>query len=275
MNLLNREIKVAAIQMDCNLVEINENLVKSEKLIEKAVSKGAQLIVLPEFFNTGYRVEEKDETVGEEIPGDLTEQLTAISKKHNVIIVAAIIEKSKLDGVHYDTAFIVSSKGLEAKYRKNYLWDQENIRFRKGQEYVVSKIGEATIGLQICYEIGFPEGARILTLSGANILIYPSAFGKARLHVWDIASRARAIENGCFVIAANRIGTEKEETHFGGHSRIISPDGEILASLQDEEGVIVATINLDEVTQQRKKVPYLKDLNIPNTIEHLKKFNNL
>lgn len=138
-----------------------------------------------------------------------------IAKELDIILVSCITEESIVDGVLYDTAVIVDKSGLQCSYRKIYLWDQENVRFAQGQNYQTYSIENLNIGLQICYEVGFPEGARILTLQGANLLIYPSAFGNARLYAWDIATRARALENGCFVIAANRIGTEKMKPLLG------------------------------------------------------------
>jgi predicted amidohydrolase len=115
--------------------------------------------------------------------------------------------------------------------------------------------------MQICYEVGFPEGSRILTLSGADIVVYPSAFGKARLYAWDVATRSRALENGIYVIACNRTGTEKGETTFGGTSRIVNPEGKILAEASQEDEVILSEIDLDVVARQRRTIPYLRDLN--------------
>ncbi|MFP3918045.1 carbon-nitrogen hydrolase family protein [Lysinibacillus telephonicus] len=264
--------KVAAIQMNCVLGNKEENLNKAYSLITNAAKKQAKLIVLPELFSTGYRVEEKDLELAERFPGDTIDWMKNIAKELDIILVSCITEESIVDGVLYDTAVIVDKSGLQCSYRKIYLWDQENVRFAQGQNYQTYSIENLNIGLQICYEVGFPEGARILTLQGANLLIYPSAFGNARLYAWDIATRARALENGCFVIAANRIGTEKDETTFGGHSRIIDPTGKILAEALDDEEIIIAEIDLSLVKEQRRTIPYLRDLNIPLVISEFNKF---
>jgi predicted amidohydrolase len=243
--------------------DVEKNLEKANLLIDEAVVKGATLLVLPELFNTGYRVEESDVELAEEIPGLTTDWLINHAKKHGIYLATAILEKGNCKGLVYDTAILVGPGGLIGSYRKTHLWDKENIRFTKGEDFPVFKTPIGTIGLQICYEVGFPEGARLLALKGADILLYPSAFGIARQYAWDIATRARALENGAFVIASNRTGIEKEETVFGGCSRIIDPTGRVLSEATDEDEVIIAQIDLQKVIHQRREIPYLRDLNRP------------
>ena len=190
------KLTVAAVQMNAVPYDLPGNLNKAEELINRAIKKNSKLIVLPELFNTGYRVEDRDTELAEEIPGYTTTWLEQIAKKHNIYLSAAILEKTEIKGIIYDTAVLVGPGGLLGSYRKTHLWDVENIRFTKGDDFPVFKTPIGNIGIQICYEIGFPEGARILALKGADIVLYPSAFGKARRYAWDIASRARALENG-------------------------------------------------------------------------------
>lgn len=187
-----------------------------------------------------------------------------ICKQHNVYLVGSMLERSKVRGVVYDTAVVVGPNGLIGSYQKNYLWQTENLRFAEGKDYQVFQLDFSTLGVQICYEIGFPEGARKLTLQGADILVYPSAFAKERSYAWDIATRARALENGLFVIAANRSGVEKDDTEFAGLSRIIDPQGKVLAEAENEYDVIIALIDLTKVEKQRKAIPYLRDLKLKN-----------
>jgi predicted amidohydrolase len=254
-------IKVAAIQMNCIPGDKKANLNKAKNLVDVAVERGAQLIVLPELFNTGYRVEEMDVELAENIPGETTNWMHQIAKKHNVYLVGALLEKGMSNGIIYDTAVLVNANGFIGKYRKTHLWDVENTRFAKGEEFPIFETPWGKIGLQICYEVGFPEGARVLTLKGADILIYPSAFGKARLYAWDLATRARALENGAYIIASNRTGTEKGETIFGGHSRIVDPCGNVIVQAEHEDDVVVTEIDFQKVIDQRRTIPYLRDLN--------------
>ncbi|RFU66670.1 carbon-nitrogen hydrolase family protein [Peribacillus glennii] len=253
--------KVAAIQMNCELGNKKVNLERAYNLITKAVKQGAKLVVIPELFNTGYRTEEDDISLAETIPGETTNWMAEVSKELNITLVGCIMEQGKQKGLVYDTSIVTSTEGIVGTYRKTHLWDHENIRFTKGDNLPVFELEWGNLGMQICYEVGFPEGARTLALKGADIIVYPSAFGQARLYAWELATRARALENGCYVIAANRTGTEKGETVFGGHSRIINPKGEVLIQATQENDVIIAEIDINEVVQQRREIPYLRDLN--------------
>jgi predicted amidohydrolase len=252
---------VAAIQMNCTLGDLQANLQKAGRLLASAAGKGVRLAVLPELFNTGYRVEERDVQLSEPIPGPTTEWMVKQSRKSDMYLVAAILETGMSSGLVYDTAVLTGPEGVIGIYRKTHLWDQENTRFTKGDQFPVYPIGSYNLGMQICYEVGFPEGSRILTFNGADILAYPSAFGKARLYAWDIATRSRALENGAFVIASNRTGLEKGVTEFGGNSRIVDPAGTVLAEAVHEDDVITAELDLSMISEQRRTIPYLRDFN--------------
>lgn len=250
---------VASIQMNCIQGEKKFNLKIAKGLIENAIAQNARLIVLPELFSTGYLVESQDLLLAETIPGPTTNMLMAIAQKANVLIAGSIIEKGEARGTVYDTAFLIGPQGLIGTYRKINLWQKENIRFARGNEYPVFSTPIGKIGMQICYEIGFPEGARILTLKGADIILFPSAFGAPRLYAWDIASRARALENGSYIVASNRWGKEGN-IEFAGHSRIIAPNGDILVEAMGQDEVLISKVDLQEIARQRNQIPYLRDL---------------
>ncbi|SHI60494.1 carbon-nitrogen hydrolase family protein [Desulfofundulus thermosubterraneus] len=252
-------ITVAAVQMKCFPGNKEKNLQKALTLIDDARSKGAELIVLPELFLTGYRVEEEDLALAETIPGYAVEQLGKYAREKKVFLAGTIMEVGVKRGVVYNTAFLIGPDGLIGTYRKVHLWDREQLRWACGEEYPVFPTPFGRVGIQICYEVGFPESARILTLKGADMLLYPSAFGLPRLYAWDLATRSRALENGVFLIAANRSGQEKD-TQFAGHSRIVNPQGKVLAEAKNDDEAIVATVDLAEIAEQRRRIPYLKDL---------------
>jgi predicted amidohydrolase len=253
------KLKVASIQMNCELGDKEKNLAKAASLIKDAATKGAKMIVLPELFNTGYRVEESDVELAEKIPGSTTNFLEVLAAELDVYLITAILEEGTSKGVVYDTAILVGPNGFIGSYRKIHLWDTENTRFTKGEEYPVFDTRYGKVGMQICYEVGFPEGARILTLKGADIIFYPSAFGKARYYAWDLATRSRALENGVYVVASNRAGTEREETVFGGISRIIDPRGSVLSEAVTNDEIIISEVDLKEIVRQRRELPYLRD----------------
>lgn len=254
-----KKIKVALIQLKTKPYALDDNVNLALKFMQKAVKKGVELIVLPELFDCGYFVADKDLSFASDLSkANKTFQiLSDFALNHHIYIIACGIEKAnkKL----YDSAYIIDSKGkLLGKHRKMYLWNGEKERFSKGQVYEIFKLKfkeiSVKIGLQICYELGFGEGARILALKGAEILVYPSAFGKARAYNWDLLSRARALENSSFVLACNLSGAE-----FAGNSRIISPQGKIIKNAKKDNECIIAELDLNEIKEQKQAVPYLKD----------------
>ncbi len=255
-----KNVTVAAIQMDCVLGEKQPNLEKAAQYIKQAAGKGAELITLPELFSTGYRTEAEDRQLAEQIPGFTTEWLKDKSKTYHVYLAGAILEYDPVDEQIYDTCILTGPEGYIGKYRKTHLWDNEKERFSKGTDLPVFKTAIGTIGLQICYEIGFPEISRIMALKGAEIIVCTSAFGMPRLYAWELATQSRALENGAFLIAANRTGTDKGTT-FAGHSRIVNPQGSIFATLKEEEGYVIQTLNQEEILAQRERIPYLSDHN--------------
>jgi predicted amidohydrolase len=256
---------VAAVQMDCVLGDLEANLEKSEMLLAQAVERKAGWVIFPELFNTGYWVCGSDMALAEHIPDGFTARwMIAQAKKYGIIISAAILEHGEAEGVVHDTALTADKAGILGAYRKVHLWDSENTRFSNGCACPKPLVyGDLRIGTQICYEIGFPELSRIQALNGANVMIYPSAFGRARYYAWDIASRARALENGMFVIAVNRSGIDDNTVFFGGHSRIVAPDGSVIAEAGLDEEVLIAEIDIGEVEKNRRTIPYLRDLDRP------------
>ncbi|GAA6787124.1 carbon-nitrogen hydrolase family protein [Helicobacter pylori] len=276
-NPAKRILKTAVIQMQSKPYALSENLQLALNLAKEAHNKGASLIVLPELFDSGYCVNDKDADFGidlkaighggKTLKNESLSMLSGFAKSNKVHLVACSIEKT--DKKLYDSAYIIPSKGgIVGKHRKIYLWSDEKSRFKRGKKYEVFTLDfgdfSAKVGLQICYEIGFGVGANLLALQGAEVLIYPSAFGKARAYNWDLLSKARALENGCFVCACNHSGEEtntqlKQTLEFAGDSRIIAPNGKIIVQATKLNEVIIAEMDLNEVALQRQKIPYLQD----------------
>lgn len=252
------DLTVSVIQMDCILGDKERNLQHAAELIAVAAARGSKLIVLPEMFSTGYRVEERDKELAEPVPGATTAWLQGQAQLYGAYIAGGIIERDG-DAV-YDTAVIAGTDNYLFKYRKMHLWGGEPPRFGHGAELEAAELPFGKVGLLICYEIGFPEQARVLALKGAQLLIYTSAFGRARAYAWDVASRSRALENGAFVLACNRCGADLD-SEFGGLSRIVAPNASVLAGAgADGEAVVTAQLNLADVDKQRLAIPYLRDL---------------
>ncbi|NJE03750.1 nitrilase [Thermococcus sp. MV11] len=251
-------MKIAYVQMEPVLLEPEINYSKAEELIRTAVREGAQLIVLPELFDTGYNFEsrgEVEEVAGQIPDGPTTEFLMELSRELGVFIVAGTAEKDE-KGRLYNSAVMTGpiGSGYIGKYRKVHLFYREKLFFEPGNlGFHVFNIGIAKVGVMICFDWFFPESARTLALKGAEIIAHPSNL------VMPYAPRAmpiRALENRVYTVTANRIGEERG-LRFIGKSTIASPKAEVLAmGSEDKEEVAVVEADLELARSKR-----LNDMN--------------
>lgn len=258
--MVRKKLRGAVVQVDCQPGKVTENVELTLTLARNAISDHANVVVLPELFNTGYGFPEYDPALAEKIPGPTSQECQKLANETGALIVGAIIEKA---GNHlYDTAFICRPNRRIQTYRKVHLWKGEEKRFRPGRRLLPPVLFQgARVGVLICHDLRYAEAARTLALMGADILVYPSAFGAARFYSWDIQTRARAMENGVFAMFANRTGQDKD-IGFAGHSRIVDPYGKPLVDLA--EGVVgytTADIDLEQIRKARTEVPQLPQLN--------------
>ncbi len=279
-------VKVGLVQMSCT-DSPKENLSKATSLIREAAKKGAKIISLQEMFNTLYFCQTEDYApfdFAEPIPGKTTEKLSKLAKNLKVVIIAPMFEK-RTQGVYHNTAAVIDADGTYlGKYRKMHIPDDpgfyEKFYFTPGDlGFKVFKTKYATIGVLICWDQWYPEGARLTALQGAQILFYPTAIGwatsehdqsvRAAQHsAWETIQRSHAIANGVFVAVANRVGTEyapQSETglEFWGQSFIANPFGTLLAkgSSQKEE-ILLAECDLAQIDFYRQHWPFLRDRRI-------------
>jgi predicted amidohydrolase len=239
-------MRVGFVQFHPIFGNIGQNLSRVEAKLSRV---DADLLVLPELFNTGYFFSGRKQLrqLAEEIPGgETTRFLMGLSKKRKLAIVAGIAEKDK--GKIYNSSIFVNPRGDLHLYRKLHLFDREKRWFDAGNlKLKVISFRGAKIGLMICFDWIFPELARSLVLLGAEVLCHPS---NLVLQHCQRAMVTRSVENGIFIITANRVGTERqkgEEITFTGKSQITSPKGEILVSAPgNKESLGVADINLKE-----------------------------
>lgn len=251
-------MKVAYVQMEPVFLEPEANYSKAEELIRAAADEGAELIVLPELFDTGYNFRSREEVleVAGQIPdGPTTQFLMELSRELGVFIVAGTAEKDER-GRLYNSAVVTGpiGSGYIGKYRKVHLFYREKLFFEPGNlGFHVFNIGIAKVGVMICFDWFFPESARTLALKGADIIAHPSNL------VMPYAPRAmpiRALENRVYTITANRIGEERG-LRFIGKSTIASPKAEVLAmGSEDKEEVAVVEVDLPLARDKR-----LNDIN--------------
>jgi len=256
-------MRIALIQMNSRTAARDENVNRACDFIAEAASSKADLVVLPEFFNTEYFPQYRDYRYMDyaETDGGYTQtRIKAEARRHRIHIVSTIFELDR-PGLYYDTAMLISPKGeITAKYRKVHpaaLLSLEKIYFRGGASFPVFPLGEWTIGFSICYDNLFPESCRSLALRGAEIIIAPYATPVA--DPWENFLTTRALENGVFLAACNHVGREGD-WQMSGKSMIIDPLGKIIAKAGDtSEEIISAEFTREQVIQARRRFPLFRD----------------
>jgi deaminated glutathione amidase len=260
-------MRAAAVQLN-STDDIKRNRTTADRLFRAAASNGAELVVLPEKWNV-LGTDEQMAVAAESLDGPSIMWARSIAAELGVDLVAgSIVERVEGQEKTLNTSVHVGRDGeVRAVYRKIHMFDvevdgtvyRESDAEEPGEEIVVSGLaGEVGLGMSICYDLRFPELYRILALRGAEILAIPSAFTLAttRDH-WETLLRARAIENQCFVIAPNQIGTSPPGNRSGGRSLIVDPWGLPLATAPDAEAAIVAELDLERLQDIRRTLPSL------------------
>lgn len=256
-------MKLSLIQMN-SAGEPAANIEKACGLIDRAVAEeGAELVVLPEFFNTVYFAQYRDYAymdLAEHEDGPTTTAVREKAREHGVHIVSTIFEEEPA-GIYYDTAMLVDPAGdVVGKYRKAQpaaVQSLEKIYFRYGSHFPGFEVGDLRVGLIVCYDTFFPESARCATVNGAELIIVP--FAAPQQVIWREVMRTRAFENGAYFAPCNKVGREDGWT-FGGQSMIVDPLGEVLTEAGDtEEEIISAAIDREAVYAARKRYPMQRD----------------
>ena len=272
---MKEKFKIALAQIGCKRADKKENLKKIENFVEKAKNQSADLIVFPELSLTGYVVRDQIYELAETIPGPSTQVIEKIAKKTKTYIVFGMPELSeKTQATIYNTAVLVGPKGYIGKYRKMYLPThsvfEEKRYFRPGYQAVAFDTEIGKIGLIICYDIFFPEVSRLTRLKGAQLIVCISASPAVRKTFFEILTAARAIENTAFLAYVNLVGIENGLQFWGG-SRLIAPNGKVLAKAKyDEEDLVMCDVNYSDIKPIETFVPTLKDLR-PELFDALKK----
>jgi len=263
-----------AAPTDLPIQEIKRlNIEKHLGMIQQAGEQGVQILCMQEVFTTPYFCAEQQtrwyEAV-EKIPdGETTRLLQEVAKEHGMVIIVPIYEE-EITGIYYNTAAVIDADGKYlGKYRKNHIphvnpgfW--EKFYFRPGNlGYPTFQTAFAQIGVYICYDRHFPEGARALGLNGAEIVFNPSAtVAGLSEYLWKPEQPAHAVANGYFVGAINRVGHEHpwDIGEFYGQSYFCDPRGQIIAQApRDEDALVVADLNLDLIREVRNTWQFFRD----------------
>lgn len=256
--------RIAIVQMRSS-EDKQENLKKSIEFITEAASKGADLVCFPEFqmaFSPSTQPADKLANIAETVEGNFVLGLVAAARKNTIGVIATIFEKSEKQNRVYDTAVMISSAGkVSSVYRKLHLYNalgfKESAKLMPGKTIArPTKTGVGSVGLLICYDLRFPELSRILAVKGADVLVAPSAWvaGEMKDEHWQTMVKARAIENGSYVVAPDQLGNI-----YCGRSLAVDPFGVVLVDMGMREGVEVVGIDKARVQQVRKSLPLLKN----------------
>jgi len=269
--------------MSCGL-GVDHNLQKALTLIGQAAQRGAQIICLQELFRSQYFCQKQDATIfdlAEPIPGPSTEALATAARQHQVVIVGSLFERRDA-GVYHNTAVVLDADGsLLGTYRKMHIPDDplyfEKYYFTPGdQGYRCFDTRYGRIGVLVCWDQWYPEGARLTALQGAKVLFYPTAigwhpsekaqYGTAQRDAWRTIQRAHAIANGVYVAAVNRVGHEGPSEgglEFWGSSFASDPFGVVLSEASNnKEEILVAECDLAHLESVRRNWPFLRDRRI-------------
>ena len=248
------------------LGDIAKNLEIMETLIKNSQEKyetDIDLIVFPELFITGYNLRDNYNRVAEKIPsaGNAQKGIENLSKKYNIYILTGIVEKSGKS--LFNSAIIIGPEGYVGHYRKQFLPNfgpfEEKIFFGEGDQTPVFEMPFGKVGIQICYDIFFPEASSGLALNGADVIINLSASPTTSRPLFHRMLPARAIETTCFYVYSNNIGTQGSLT-FAGESTVVDPRGKTIAEIPSfEEGVITCELNLEDIASFREARPVLRD----------------
>jgi beta-ureidopropionase len=278
-NVHSRVVRGGLIQMsnpindpDAPVSRVAEAMLdKHLPLIDEAGKRGVQILCLQEVFNGPYFCPSQDSRwcdIAEPIPGPTVKTMQRYARKHGMVIIVPIYER-EMPGVYYNTAAVIDADGrLLGKYRKNHIphtsgfW--EKYFFKPGNlGYPTFQTRYARIGVYICYDRHFPEGARLLGLNGAEIVFNPSAtVAGLSQYLWKLEQPAHAVANGYFMGCINRVGTEAPWNigTFYGTSYFVDPRGNFLAvGSEDQDELVVADMNLEMIEEVRRTWQFFRD----------------
>ncbi len=256
-------MKIAGVQMDISLGEVEKNLGRILQYIKETRNAGAELTVFPECAVTGYCFENFEEAVkcAQPIPGPITNAVTDCCKELGGFVVLGMLELA--DDKIYNAAVLISSEGVVGSYRKIHLpyLGVDQLTTFGDRPFEVHKAGGVNIGMNICYDSSFPEAARILAIQGADLIALPTNWPPGAECVAANTLNTRAMENGVYYIAVNRVGTERGFS-FIGRSRICDPSGNTLAtSTGTEEEILYAEIDPEKARRKHiVRVPGLHEI---------------
>lgn len=230
----------------------------------KSIGQKTEVVILPEMFSTGFSM--KPELFAEEMNGRTVNWMKRVAEEKRVVITGSIMIKE--NGQCYNRLIWMLPNGQMGLYDKRHLfaYGHEDQHFKPGHRRLIASVKGWRINLLVCYDLRFPVWARQSTQTATNnqsleydVLVYVANWPKKRVNMWTALLKARAIENQCYCIGVNRVGTDASANDYNGHSMVISPLGEVLYDKADDEDIYTVTLQKDELNDIRQKMPFWKD----------------
>ncbi|MCO5227705.1 MAG: carbon-nitrogen hydrolase family protein [Thermomicrobiales bacterium] len=256
--------KVAVAQLNSVPGDVEANLIRAIEMTRDAANNGAKLVVFPECYLQGYCADELFASTAVPLEGEACNRLAEVAKDHDIYVVMGLARsEDQFPHLVYNSAAVIGPEGLVGSYDKThlgtYLAYREGVYFAPGKHIPVFDLPFARIGVQICYDISFPEVSRVLALNGADINIVLSAGPDEFRESWDALLRVRSSENAIWTVYANTVGHQKT-IHFFGGSRVVGPDGRTRAHAgEDTETCLIAEISLAEMRLLRRQTLRFRD----------------
>ena len=287
---MSEKFRLGLVQMSAT-ADPAQNLERAIDRLRDAAAKGAQIVSLPELFQTQYFCQREDAALfdlAEPIPGPTTARLAEVAKQLRIVLIASLFEK-RAPGVYHNTAVMIDADGsVRGIYRKMHIPDDplyyEKYYFTPGDlGFKAFDTSVGRVGTLVCWDQWYPEGARLTALQGAQVLFYPTAigwhpdekaqFGEAQYDAWQTIQRAHAIANGVYVAVVNRMGCEQGDIRgnkaqgkgleFWGGSFVADPFGRVIAKAsQDKEEILIAEVDSRVLEDTRRNWPFLRDRRI-------------
>ncbi len=251
-------IRIALAQMDVKWADPDANLAAARRMVAQAADAGADLVVLPELWGSGYDLAHAA-VYATPLDAGLFREMALLARAHDLHVVGSLLESD--DGQIYNTCALFGPAGLLGQYRKMHrfcLMQEDRYLAAGDQPALCQGTPWGPTALAICYDLRFPELFRTYALAGARLMLLPAQWPAPRIDHWRTLLRARAIENQCVVAGCNRVGVDHDNV-FSGASAVIGPWGEVLVEEGEREALLVAEVDFDAVDEARRRIPILSD----------------